>query len=857
MTAVVSGWQQKLEKGWQSIDARFAAGGDIFSLLRARARLADSVLGGIWKEERELRHSGLFAVGGYGRGELFPFSDIDVMILHPGDAMPRQAIESFLSHAWDVGLRPSHSVRSLDDCGSEAAADLTVLTAMLEARQLCGAPAWNNELQELLLPAKVWPVPEFFRARIKEQCARRDRFAKVAHNLEPSIKECCGGLRDLHMLCWMSLRCFAEGGIAGLHRNGMISTREKRELRDALAVLSKMRYALHLVAARAEERLLFEYQGPVAAAVSGDGSQKMVEEIMRTFHRATGIIDLYNEIVMRDFEQRLLPPSRPRLRALNKNFVSRDGRLELRSDKIPRQQPQVVLEAFILLARQPRLRVDADTTRRIRDYVSSHGAVLRDCAELGDYLLQLFNTRKAGRVIRLMHRYGVLDALLPPMAQVRGLTQFDLFHVHSVDVHTLCVLENLDGFFARREDEYAEYHGLAKNITRPEILYLAAMFHDIGKGRGGNHSLLGADEAKYYCQHWRMDSNVTQMVAWLVQNHLLMSHTSQRKDIDDAGVCDNFASQVEDTERLNYLYLLTAADIRGTNPALWNNWKHHLLSTLYRRAFSRLRRSQDKLPQTRLRQRREKALSLLSAKDATAAARLWRNWHQDIFRRYQPEEIALQTRHVLRNLGQQVLMLLQPRSSRSCTEVFLYMPARDDSFVVVTRVLDELNLDVVDARIITRQGGKYALDNYAMLERDGSCVRGRARIEEIRAALHKALRQDSAGKPVLPPPVRLSSRLRHFKVATEVSFSTGNNQERIIMEVTALDQPGLLCRIAAILYHAAVPLLGARVATFGERAEDVFYLPPGVSPRCCEQLRQDIIDATTVATVDTMERKVS
>ena len=849
MATSTARWQQKLVQEQKFLDARFYSGRDVSSLLRARSRLVDGVLKSSWGNEPDLQGSGLFAVGGYGRGELFPFSDVDILVLHPQGTLPQQAIERFLSWMWDVGLRPSHSVRCLDECVSEAAQDLSVLTAMLEARQLGGDLEWSGKLREVIAPDKVWSVPEFFRARIVEQTARRSRHSELMHNLEPSIKETCGGLRDLHMLYWISLRCYGEGGTSGLWRNGLINSRERRELRQAQQLLSRLRYALHIVAGRAEEKLLFEYQRAVAAALcGGDDSQDRVEDMMRSFCRAAGIVDLSNEILLRDFEQRILPPSRPRARALNANFEVVDSRLRLRDGKVLQRQPQAVVEAFALLAKRPRLRgLDASAMRSIRDYSARSGATLRSNEEVRDAMLKLLKVRGVGKALRLMHRYGVLDALLPPFAQVRGLTQFDLFHVYSVDVHTMFVLENLDDFFARREDEYPEYHGLTKSVTRPEILYLAALFHDVAKGRGGNHSELGAADAEHYCRRLGLGADAVQMVSWLVRNHLLMSHTSQKKDINDPETCDNFTAQVEDLERLNLLYLLTAADIRATNPSLWNHWKHYLLSTLYRRTLSRLRQSQVNLPAQRLHERQQKALALLSGRDAKAATQLWRDWHEDTFRRYQPEEIALQTRHVLRNPGQRMLMLLQPRTSRSCTEVFLYMPTRNDSFVIVTRALDQLNLNVVDARIILRERGEYTLDSYAMLEQDGRHVRSRARIEEIRSALHKALRGNQSAKLSSLPPMRMPSKLRHFRVATEVAFAAAQDHGHIVMEVTALDQPGLLSRIATILHNAGVPLLSARVTTFGERAEDVFYLPSDVSPQCCEQLREEIIVATGFA----------
>lgn len=849
MAASTARWQRKLGQGRELLDARFCSGGNVSSLLRARSRLVDDVLKGAWGNEPELRQAGLFAVGGYGRGELFPFSDVDILVLHPQGAAPRQAMERFLSWMWDVGLRPSHSVRDLDECVSEGAQDLSVLTAMLEARQLCGDPGWSGKLGEAIAPDKVWSVPEFFRARIAEQAARRSRHSELMHNLEPSIKETCGGLRDLHMLYWISLRCYGEGGSSGLWRNGLINSKERTELRQAQQFLSRLRYALHMVAGRAEEKLLFEYQRAVAAAIcGGDGSQDKVEDMMRSFCRAAGVVDLSNEILLRDFEQRILPPSRPRRRALNPSFEVMDSRLRLRDSKALQRQPQAVVEAFALLAKSPRLRgLDAATMRAIRDYSARNGAALRGSEEVREAMLRLLKAKGAGKALRLMHRYGALDALLPPFGQVRGLTQFDLFHVYSVDVHTMFVLENLDDFFARREDEYPEYHGLSKAVARPEVLYLAALFHDVAKGRGGNHSELGAADAERYCGHLGLGDDTAQTVGWLVRNHLLMSHTSQKEDVNDPETCDNFAAQVGDLERLNLLYLLTAADIRATNPSLWNHWKHYLLSTLYRRTLSRLRQSQADLPAQRLHERQQKALALLSRKDAEAAAQLWRDWHEDTFRRYQPEEIALQTRHVLRNPGQRTLMLLQPRTSRSCTEVFLYMPTRNDSFAIVTRALDQLNLNVVDARIILRERGEYTLDSYAMLEQDGRHVRSRARIEEIRSTLHKALRGGQPSKLSSLPPMRMPSRLRQFRVATEVAFALSQDHGHIVMEVTALDQPGLLSRIATILHNAKVPLLSARVTTFGERAEDVFYLPGDVPPRRCERLREEIIVATGFA----------
>ena len=854
--------RRALAEAGAALDALFDEGLPATVLLPRRARLLDLALRGLW--DRHLptgAPAALVAVGGYGRGELHPHSDVDVLVVVAERALEekglREALEAFLTGLFDLGPAIGHSVRTPAQCAEEAA-DLTVATNLMEARLLAGPPGLLRAVQEALSPGRLWPSPAFFEAKRREQEARHHRFHGTAYNLEPHLKEGPGGLRDLQTVAWVAHRHFGTACLRELVGHGFLTEAEHRALVEARAFLWQVRYALHLLAGRREDRLLFDHQRALAERFGyRDGGPNLaVEQFMKRYYRTVAEIGLLNELLLQLFEQSLLPGDEAPPRPLGRRFQARRGYLEAARPGLFRRQPHAMLEAFLLLQQHPELKgLSAATVRQLRQHLHRiDEGFRRDLRARSLFMEILRQPRGVARALRLMTRYGVLGAYLPALGQVQGLMQHDLFHVYTVDEHTLRVIRNLRRMAdpGRREELPLCADLMQSRIPKPELLYLAALFHDIAKGRGGDHSELGAAEAETFCRLHGLSDYDTALVSWLVRDHLLMSTTSQRRDISDPAEVAAFARRVGDPSRLDHLYLLTVADIRATNPTLWNSWRDALLLELYDAAMRLLRRGVEP-PRDRAQRaaaRRREALALLRAHGVaeTAVEAVWARLEEDYFLRHSPDEIAWHTQALADwecergEEGEAPLVLIRHRRPLRGTEIFVHTRADAGLFARTTRALDRLGLDIVDARILSTRDG-WTLDTYIVLERDGETVNSPHRAEEIYHRLRRVLAPAAESGGEAPRP--LPRRLRPFRIPTRVRFEE-DRQGRTLLEVTALDRPGLLSRIAEALLACGVRLHSARVATFGARAEDLFHVtgpdgrPLDAGRRAC--LREALIE---------------
>jgi len=836
--------RRALAEAGAALDALFEEGVPATVLLPRRARLLDLALKGLWGRHLPAdAPAALVAVGGYGRGELHPHSDVDVQVLVADGALEgsreglRAPLEAFLTALFDLGPAIGHSVRTPAQCAEEAA-DLTVATNLMEARLLAGPPGLFRAMQEAVSPERIWPSAAFFEAKRREQEARHGRFHGTAYNLEPHLKEGPGGLRDLQTVAWVAHRHFGTASLRELVEHGFLTEAEHRALVEARAFLWQARYALHLLAGRREDRLLFDHQRALAERFGyRDGGPNLaVEQFMKRYYRTVAEIGLLNELLLQLFEQTLLPEGEEPPHPLGRRFQARRGYLEAARPGLFRRHPHAMLEAFLLLQQHPQLKgLSAATVRQLRQHLHRiDEAFRRDLRARSLFMEILRQPRGVARALRLMTRYGVLGAYLPALGQVQGLMQHDLFHVYTVDEHTLRVIRNLRRMAdpGRREELPLCADLMQSRIPKPELLYLAALFHDIAKGRGGDHSELGAAEAEAFCRLHGLSDYDTALVSWLVRDHLLMSTTSQRRDISDPAEVAAFARRVGDPSRLDHLYLLTVADIRATNPTLWNSWRDALLLELYDAAMRLLRRGVEP-PRDRAERaaaRRREALELLRAHGVEEAAveRVWGRLEEDYFLRHSPDEIAWHTQALAdweperEEDGGAPLVLIRHRTPLRGTEIFVHTRADAGLFARTTRALDRLGLDIVDARILSTRDG-WTLDTYIVLERDGEAVNSPHRAEEIYHRLRTVLAPGRAGAAGEEPPRPLPRRLRPFRIPTRVRF--GDDRDgRTLVELTALDRPGLLSRIAEALLECRVRLHSARVATFGARAEDLFHV---------------------------------
>jgi [protein-PII] uridylyltransferase len=847
-------FRQVLDRGTELLQDRFAADEAVEDLVRDRARLVDITLRAAW-----VRRAGKFAddlalvaVGGYGRGELHPSSDIDIMVLLPkSDSADWQPdIEKFLTFLWDIGLEVGHSVRSIDDCQRESLADISVATTLFEARLLAGPESLFAGMRRALAPDRLWSSQDFFEAKVKEQTERHHRYFDTAYNLEPNVKSSPGGLRDIQTIGWVAKRHFGTDTLDELVAHGFLTREELRKLTAGQSFLWKVRFGLHVLTGRREDRLLFDYQIKLAKLFGYEDASftLAVEQLMQKYYRTVMDISLLNEMLLQLFREAILTQSGSPL-PINARFQIRNDYLEVTHAEVFARYPSALLELFVLLQQHPELRgVRAETIRLIGTHVWLIDEEFRQNPRHHRLFMEILCAPVGvTHELRRMNLYGVLGRYIPSFGRVVGRMQYDLFHAYTVDAHTLFVVSNLRRLaMPKYNDEFPALSQIMQSLPRQEIAYLAALFHDIAKGRGGDHSELGAVDAEAFCLEQGLGRYEARLVAWLVRNHLILSITSQKKDISDPDIIHDFARRVGDQVHLDYLYVLTVADVRGTNPKLWNAWKARLFEQFYERTKRALRRGlETPVDQEELiRETQEQARAKMPEVPAEQVAQVWSQWTEAYFLRYTPEEIAWQTA-LLANRhphDDAPLVAIRQLTDRGGTAVLTYAPRRLRSFARTTAVLDQMGLNVVDARLITSANG-FSLETYVVLEDNGAVIADASRIREIEQGLWRNLQQPEDAPATVTR--RAPRQVRMFSTPTQVNFSVDSRNGRTILELIAADRPGLLSEVGKVFRTERVAINGAKIMTVGERAEDVFYITDAegrlLQEEACQRLQESLV----------------
>ncbi|MDT8409748.1 MAG: [protein-PII] uridylyltransferase [Wenzhouxiangellaceae bacterium] len=807
--------------------AAFRAGTDIRELVQARAWVIEQLVLTAWHALIP-NDSGLelIAVGGFGRGELHPHSDADLLILYPEGGGQVAALEDFVRVLWDADLHPGHGVRSVSECVEQAAADVSVATNLMESRLLDGAGLLFEAMREHTQAPALWPADEFFAAKFQEQQQRHDQFEDTVYNLEPDIKNGPGGLRDIQMIAWVTRRHFGTSTLHGLVEHDFLSERELEELVAARNRLWSIRWALHEISDRAEERLLFDYQRKLAATFGFDQADgnEAVEAFMQRYYRTVMRVERLNEQLLQIFEEELLAGRKHLPSAtIDKNFRLHHGYLELIDEQAFVRQPELLLRVFLVLADNEQISgVRASTIRLIREHLYLIDEAFRNRVENLDLFLRLLRRkRRVYSQLERMNRYGILAALIPSFGRITGRMQFDLFHVYTVDQHILFVIRNLRRIaVGRNADRFAHAIEVFGRIERPEVLYLAGLFHDIAKGRAGDHSELGADDARAFMDRLDMPEADRALVVWLVEQHLLMSMTAQRQDISDPAVIDRFSRAVGTQRRLDHLFVLTVADIAATRPKLWNSWKDSLLWELFTASSACLKEGlHEPLDRDELVEGlRGQAFELLVAngrEPAVVDALLARIPHAALLR-LDADQLAWTAACVLDD-DRVPLVSCRNLEHKGITETFVFAEDFDGLFAVTAREFDRMELNVLAARIATTQDG-HSWDLFQLMD-----ANSRALNDYDTVRLERALTRQLGKRDIRPLPGRpIPRRLRHFMTRSEIVFESGAEATRL--EIATTDRPGLLSAIAEALLAADARLHDARVATFGQRVEDVFVI---------------------------------
>jgi len=820
----------------------FAAHGKPQRLLRAHARVVDEHLCQIWRMLEMPPALALVAVGGYGRGELFPKSDIDLLILLPEqpDEALQQCLQRLVGVLWDIGLEVGHSIRTVGDCMAESS-DVTVQTNLLEARLITGNSALFDEMREALVAHLSRRA--FFLAKQEEQDKRHHRYIDTDYNLEPNLKESPGGLRDLQTVLWISRASGFGGSWGELARAGLITVAEARAVARHEALLQTLRIRLHYLARRREDRLLFDYQIAMAEQmrIAAPTPRRASELLMKRYYRTKLAVLQLNSVLLQNLRARLFPESGA-IYPLNARFVALDDRLEARDEALFEREPAAILESFLLMQQHPKLSgFSAATLRALwRALPRIDAAFRRDPRNRKLFMDILRQPEGLTHALRRMNQNGVLGRYLPPFGRIVGQMQHDLFHVYTVDEHTLMVVRNLRRFtLAQYEHEFPLCSRLIRDFARPEVLYVAGLFHDIAKGRGGDHAQLGRVDAQRFCRHHGVSREDAELIVWLVGQHLAMSATAQKQDLSDREVIAAFAARVPNDRYLVALYLLTVADIRGTSAKVWNAWKGKLLEDLFTATRRHLLGGPVADQVSAVRQQAAQNLALYAVSPESYKL-LWAQLDADYFLRHEPHEIAWHTR-LLAHRVNSAEPIVKARLSRigEGVQVMVYCADQPGLFARICAFFARQSYNIVEARIYTTQHG-YALDSFLVMDAGG----GLSAYRDVMNYIEYELAQHLAVAPPLSAPAtgRVSRQLKHFPIAPEAEFST-DEKGRHQLAIVAGDRPGLLARIAWVLAQHKIELRGAKINTLGARAEDTFWLSGDEldQPAALARLRDDLL----------------
>ncbi len=830
-------FRDALSAARKHFDTRFLEGEDVHQLVNEQSRFADVILRHAWQRFEWDKDISLIAVGGYGRGELHPHSDIDLLILMRRNKPEkyRASIEQFLTFLWDIQLKIGHSTRSISQCRDEARADITVATNLMETRLLCGDAKLLEKLLAKTAPRKIWSSDAFYSGKIKEQEERYRKHADTEYNLEPNIKEAPGGLRDIQVINWTAKRHFEVNRRSHLVSKGFLSEEEYLTLRRDEEFLWKVRYGLHLIAERPEERLLFDYQRKLAVMFGYTDSDGRlgVEKFMQRYYQVVMSIRELNDVLLQYLDESIFRKNKTKVvTEINERFLIRDNYLDTTHSAVFINHPSALLELFALLGENDQIQgIRASTIRQIRLHRNLIDDEFRNSEENRALFMRILKAPYllSARLQR-MNRYGILGGYLPEFGKIVGQMQHDLFHIYPVDVHTLEVVRNIRRLVL---PEVAERFPIAshiyKNFPKKELIIIAALYHDIAKGRGGDHSLLGSVDIEDFARRHGLSEQEIDLLKWLVENHLLMSSISQREDTSDPDVINKFAQHVGDLIHLNHLYVLTIADINATNPHLWTDWKGSLMHNLYFETKRVLQMGVEQ-PMARsawLKDAKAAALGALISDnvDPSKAVAVWKDVNEEFFLRERAEDIALFTKAIIdsEDPDKPVILLNDVGVEIPvATQIFVHSKDRENIFAITAATLDKLNLNIQDARLQSASDGTafdvfYVLDEANQPVGDNSALSAR-----IIKTLNEAI--------ISPQSVdfdiqrRTPRQLKNFALKTVASLRNDSETETTILEIITPDRPGLLAHLARIFVRFELRILNAKISTLGERVEDIFYI---------------------------------
>lgn len=858
----ISYLKQQLDDFQQWSVDQFKQQVDIDDLVHLRSAFIDKLLERLWRYYQipeqapslfKKNRIALIAVGGYGRSELHPLSDIDILILsdHPLSKELENQIGHLVRLLWDLHLDIGHSVRTLKTCLQEAKNDITIMTNLIESRLIVGSQSLSDELSAQIFSDKIWPSAAFYRAKVAEQKERHKQYHSTTYNLEPDLKNSPGGLRDMQIIQWIAIRHYGDQFLQKVANFDYLTPEDIEEFKTCRKFLWRMRFALHSVINRYDNRLLFDRQLSIANLLGykGEGNTP-VEKMMHDYYRVAHNITELNQMLLQLFDESILAQhANNKPYDIDEYFQVRENLIDVKNDNIFNDDPVMIMQLFYTMLLNPQVTgLYSNTIRQLRSARRHLTSLLCEEAKARALFMQIIKHPDAiKKAILPMHQYGILTVYIPGWKHIAGMMQFDLFHAYTVDEHTIRLLLELDSFKTQAGQlKHPNSSAVLAKLSKPELLIITGLFHDIGKGHHGDHSEIGAKLVEKFCHLHQLEAKDTDLIIWLVRYHLLMSVTAQNRDLQDPDVIRAFVQLVKSKRRLQYLLCLTVADVCATNETLWNSWKQSLLRELYLTAKRSFDTGIHQIPQQRsiARQHKQDALTMLLGQHFSEPAinDLWQDYRVDYFLRYSTEQIVWHAQILLNHDLNQTLVSINPAPYHGGTEIIIYSPDRPYLFATACNTLSQLNLNIHDALIITNKKG-FALDTFIVLEPNGQTVQ-KNRHQDIITALEKALQQPVYKGIRIKPP---KQRLRSFLIPTQVNFLSAFNDSQTYMELIALDKPGLLACVGEVFANLDLSLSSAKIATIGEHIEDLFILTDkhnkALDDKTCHDLRESIINA--------------
>jgi len=808
---------------------------NILNILNARSNINDALI--LYTSEKfniSNDEISLIAVGGYGRKEFYPKSDTDLLILINDQKKDqhKKNISHFLAYLWDIGIEVSHSTRTIKECITEGSRDISIATTLLESRYISGSKKMFENLIKTIDESKsFWSNKDFYQEKVDEQIKRHLQFNNTAYNLEPDIKNGPGSLRDLHTIFWLCKKFLGIDQIEELLNHNILTEKQLQQLINSRNFLSLIRYSLHSETKRAENRLLFEYQKKLAKQLNYEDQDHLigVEIFMQDYYKSASTISRMNEIILQTLKQQFLEISENKVKDINQNFQIKNQLVGLKDDISFKDKPALLLEIFLLFQKNKDIEgIDAKTIGLITNNLQLINKDFRRKIEHKEIFLEILKAPEGvTHELRRMNLYGVLGHYVPAFGLIEGRMQYDLFHAFTVDEHTLFVVSNLRRLaLTRFNHEFPEDSQKMQAIESPEILYIAGLFHDIAKGRGGDHSIIGAEEAEVFCLDHGLTNYDSKVVSWLVMNHLVFSLTAQKKDIYDPNVIRDLALLIGDELRLDYLYLLTVCDVRATNPTLWNSWKKRLFDDLYLLTKKALREGLEEPidKEELIREKISLTKNELNNHEFQNVENFLSYFDDDYFIKFNMNEILKQSLVMInRNIPNkaQDIIDISAIDNEDYFYAFVFTQIDNESFYKITSIFEQEGVSVRDAKVV-RVNEEYCIYSFYFDHMRTMKDEINQKNETINKCINKAMASDSfsaqSGSQIL------SRRLRSFDKKVDISFSEDLIHNRTVMEITCIDRPGLLSNISKILKEESIWIQSAKIATIGENADDIFYL---------------------------------